>query len=104
MKKFPDSLDVKNKNKFPTISYNRWKSYLRRELFEHIISHTEEEYFSLDRFNQRVDNMELVQRAIKELIPELEQLGWKCILSFGETGLFIYSEEKPANCWEEDII
>ena len=66
-----------------------------------MISHTEEEYFAVDEFNKRVGDLEMAQKMLKELIPELEELGWHCKLCFGETGLFIYStDQPPKNCWD----
>lgn len=101
MRKFPISLNVSNKSEFPDLFYSRIKCYLRRDIFEHIISSKEEDYFSLDHINQRVKNIEMIKKIILELIPELEELGWKCKLSFGGTGLFIYStEDPPSNCWD----
>ena len=101
MKEFPNNLNVKNRDNFTEIQKNRLKCYLRRDIYEHILSHTEEDYFFLDNFNKRINNMEQVKQLVREIIPELEELGWKCKLAYGETGLFIYStEQPPKNCWE----
>ena len=101
MKNFPSNLNVSNKDNFKDIQLNRLLCYLRRDIYEHILSHTEEDYFFLDNFNQRVNNMEQVKELVRKIIPELEELGWKCKLSYGDTGLFIYSSEQPPkNCWE----
>ena len=101
MKEFPKSLNVKYKEKFQEIHYNRIKCYLRKSLYEHIISHEEKDYFSLDEFNSKFNiSMDLTQKILETIIPEIEKLGWKCTLSFGKTGLFIYSNIKPPNCWE----
>jgi hypothetical protein len=105
MRKFIGNLHVKNKEKFKDIYYNRMKSYLRRDIYEHVLSHTENDYFSLDEFNKRINDLELVKKMSSELIPELERLGWKCKTSFGGTGLFIFSsDEPPSSCWEESEI
>jgi hypothetical protein len=102
MKSFPSKLKVENKASFKDLNYERNKCYLRRDIYEHIISHEEKEYYSLDDFNQKIKNMSIVQKMVEELIPELESLGWKCKLSFGGTGLFIYSTDlPPSNCWED---
>lgn len=102
MKEFPSVCNPKNKNNFQVLNYARLKCYLRRDLYEHIISHEENDYFSLDDFNRRVNNMEVTKKLVNDLIPELEKQGWKCKTSFGGTGLFIYSSEKPpSSCWEE---
>jgi len=36
---------------------------------------------------------------------ELEELGWKCKKSFGQTALFIYSTENPPpSCWDDSLV
>jgi len=105
MKEFPQVLSAKNKDSFSHLNYQRLLCYLRRDLYEHIISHNETQYFSLDEFNKRVGDMKKTQKMVTELIPELENLGWHCKISFGDTGLFIYSsEEPPVNCWEGESL
>jgi hypothetical protein len=103
MKFFPTILNVKNKEKFKDIYFHSTKGLLRKTLYKHIISKNESEYFSLDEFNQKISDMELVKKSINAIIPELEELGWKCKLSFGGTGLFIYSDKVPPNCWDDTI-
>lgn len=103
MKRFPDTLKAENKDNFPRARYKRLKCYLRRDLYEHILSHEEDVYFSLDDFNKRVNSMEITIKLVKEVISELEKIGWKCKTSYGGTALFIYSTENPPhNCWQED--
>lgn len=103
MKEFPSILRPDNKEAFSKLNYDRIKCYLRRDLYEHIIAHSEGEYFSIDAFNEkRVGSMDMVKKMVGDLIPELEKLGWSCKTSFGGTGLFIYSTEKPPpNCFED---
>jgi hypothetical protein len=102
MKYFPDKLKPENKENFESLNYDRVKCYLRRDLYEHIISNEEKDYFELDRFDkERINDMEKVTQMINELIPELEKLGWKCQLSFGGTGLFIFENEPPSNCYPD---
>lgn len=102
MKDFPSKLNVENKETFSAVYTERTKCYLRRDIFEHVISHDENDYFYLDKFNEKYNDIELIRRLVEELIPELEALGWKCNLSFGGTGLFIYStDEPPPSCWQE---
>jgi hypothetical protein len=103
MKNFPSKLKVENKVSFEQLNYDRNKCYLRRDIYEHVISHEEKDYFSLDDFNRKINDIVTVRKMVEELIPELEVLGWKCKLAFGGTGLFIYSTDTPpANCWAED--
>ena len=41
---------------------------------------------------------------INTTVKELKELGWNCKLSFGGTGLFIYStENQPRGCWDSDF-
>ena len=104
MKEFPDFFSPQNKDKLIEAHRNRLKCYLRRDLYEHILSHQESDYFSLDQFNtQRSNDMNLVKELVNEVILELQQKGWKCQLSFGGTGLFVYANEKPKNCWEDEL-
>lgn len=102
MKDFPLFLKPKNKQDFSKLNKDRLTCYLRRDLYEHIISNEEKDYFSLDEFNKRVNDMTLTKEIVKEIIPELEELGWKCKTSFGCTGLFIYSTENPPINYFED--
>ena len=48
MKEFPCVCNPKNKNNFQHLNHDRLKCYLRKDLYEHIISHEENDYFSLD--------------------------------------------------------
>ena len=105
MKFFPESLKVENKDRFKNLVHRRYRTYLRRALFEHIISHEETDYFAFDKFintsrDMKPPTMEEVQKLVNELIPELEKLGWKCKKAYGDTALFIYSSsDPPQNCW-----
>lgn len=105
MKEFPTCLNVKHKCNFPQLHYNRALCYLRRELYEHIIREDENSYFELEKFGKKYSlNSDALQKMVRTVIKELEKLGWKCKQSFGDTGLFIYSTEKPPpNCWDGDF-
>jgi len=105
MKEFPQFLNIKNIELFKDIRYNRIVCYLRKQLYEHMIGNDENNYFDIDKFsttyNVKLDDKD---QMINKIITELSQLGWKCKLSFGGTGLFIYSSENPpASCWESDF-
>lgn len=39
------------------------------------------------------------KEIISRITKEIEDSGYKTALSFGGTGLFIYTNEKPLNCW-----
>lgn len=103
MLEFPVHFKAENKEKFDELFYRRNKCYLRRDLYEHILSCDEENYFSLEKFNtDRVKNMENTKKMVKEIMKELESRGWKCALSHGETALFIYTNERPKSCWDDN--
>jgi hypothetical protein len=101
MKKFLIKMNVKNKDSFESYRNDYLKCKLREEIYRHVISKKEEDYFSLDGFSKTQEcNIQLTQKLVETLIPEIEKMGWKCKLSFGNTGLFIYStDEPPKNCW-----
>lgn len=101
MKEFPKHLNVKYREKFAELHYNRIKCYVRKTIYEHVISSEFKDYYSLDEFCSSFHGkIDMIQKIVKELIPELEALGWTCKLSFGDTGLFIYTGDKPENLWE----
>ena len=105
MKTFPNILNVENKDNFNEIYYNRVLCYLRRDLYEHILCNSENSYFDLDKFTRpyKITEEQLINMT-KTVMKELEELSWKCKLSFQDTGLFIYSSEKPpVSCWEDDL-
>ena len=77
--------------------------YLRKELYEHILVSNENDFFDLERFKrQKKLNEQQYIDITKQIINELEKIGWNCKLSFGKTALFIYSTETcPLSCWQE---
>lgn len=100
MKEFPKQFNAVNEQSFPDYHYERVKCYLRRSIYEHVISHKKEEYISLDIFSEKYNiSTEKINKMVKELFSELQNLGWSCALSYGDTGLFVYSGEKPSNCY-----
>lgn len=101
MKEFPKQLSVKNKSKFKGLRYRRLLCYLRKELYEHMLVDNEDSYYALDTFYtaNKVD-IDSAEKMSITVMKELEKLGWKCKLSFGGTGLFIYSSaDPPKSCW-----
>lgn len=109
MKEFPSLLNVNNKKNFPKLFYNRYLCYLRRDIYEHMIRWTdlksENNYFELDRFQRdnKIPN-DLFKKMRNVIIKELQTLGWKCKLSYADTGLFIFSSESPPpSCWDGEF-
>jgi len=106
MIEFPSRLNVKNKNKFPEYRYSRVLCYLRRDIFEHMITEDENNYFDLDTFRNKYfkRDLESMKKIEVTIIEELTTLGWKCKTSFGGTGLFIYStDEPPPSCHPDGL-
>ena len=103
MRNFPEKLSIKNKDNFSDFYYNRVLCYMRRDIYDHIISKDENSYFDIDKFSKMYLNKnDVIKIMIKTIREELENLGWKTKTSYGETALFIYSSEKPpSSCWEE---
>lgn len=105
MKEFPDKLTPENKDIFCNYRYNRILAYLRKEITELILIGDENSYFELDKFarNYKVEPNDMLSMT-KTISGELESLGWKLKTSFGGTGLFIYSSEKPpSSCYEDEL-
>lgn len=80
-----------NRGKFIEMEKALRLDEMRRELFRHIISSSETDYY-------------VVKEEHRMFLPivreELHKLGWKTILTYGDTGLFIFENEKPCNCIE----
>lgn len=105
MRNFSDKLNSENKKYFPSVYKLILKQKLRTAITEHIVSHDEDSYFSLDEIKEKlnVKNMKLVKDCVVELVSELKKLNWKCAFSYGGTALFIYSSENPpSNCYSEN--
>lgn len=98
MKEFPDKLNPNNLNNFKDILYERNLCYLRKDIYEHLLRKTDNnDYYNIDKFNiEYVNDKCLIEDMIKTVIKELTNMGWTCLLVYGETGLFVYTEEnKP---------
>ena len=101
MDNFPEYLNLKNSDNFKSINYRRICNQLRKEIHDLILKrHDENDYFDIDIFMLNYSCQNIIESIIHEICLELNELGWKTCLAFGETGLFIYStEEKPQSCW-----
>jgi hypothetical protein len=103
MKSFPQEINVKNLHNFAKINNDRIINIIRNEIYETLIKRkSENEYIDLDKLSKDYcyNNMNTISKIITDISEELHQLGWKTKLSFGDTGLFIYStEDPPTSCW-----
>ena len=108
MKEFPNRMRVENKDKFPKLFYDRHLCYLRRDIFEHLLSRNgdENDYFTLDDWcSEHLKNRKDLMGEMRDtIIREIEETGWKCKLSFMGSAIFIYSTENPpSSCYEDGL-
>ena len=101
MLEFPNKIYPENFKNFKNLNKDRLLCLLRNEIYNLIISREEEnEYYSLDIFENKYNCKEYLKDITDQVIIELKNIGWKTKLSFGDTGLFIYStEDPPRSCW-----
>jgi hypothetical protein len=101
MLNFPIEISTNNKANFRELNKTRLLSLLRNDIYNLIISRDDEnEYYALDIFELTYNCKSFTNELITQTIEELNKLGWKTKLSFGDTGLFIYStDEPPRSCW-----
>lgn len=101
MNSFPDTIKVGNKSSFSQTKKEYYTSLLRKELYLHILNDNENDFFDINQFNKKYLNDEFMCEAIFSIvISELQEMGWKYKVSFGGTGLFLYtSENAPACAW-----
>lgn len=101
MESFPKHISPSNKENFTEIRKENLLRVLRNKIYELILKGNENDFFDLVIFDkQNVNNLSLTKNLLQTIIEELQNLGWKTKLSYGDTGLFIYStEEAPASAW-----
>ena len=100
----PNELHVNNKDNFKEIQEKRIRNLLNEDVCIFLLTReNENEYYDLDKFcNLHLNrNMKQMQSLMENIVSDLiDNLGWKCKLSFNDTGLFIYSTENPPpSCW-----
>jgi hypothetical protein len=98
MNSFPKEINKDNKENFNELFKNMVLCLIREDIYNLIISRKDEnEYVDLDKYYSKYGKN---TKIIDDIILELNQLGWKTKLSFGDTGLFVYSTENPpTSCW-----
>ena len=101
MLNFPNEISPQNNINFKNLNKERLLSLLRKDIYDLLISRKDEnEYYGLDIFEITYSCKEYTNELVSQIIIELKYLGWKTQLSFGDTGLFIYStDELPRSCW-----
>ena len=101
----PDDLNMDNKLQFPLIFFNTKLSEFRKDIYNYMLSRdNENEYYDLDMWCRKniKHNTDIMQDYVNIIKNELTNLGWNCKTSFGGTGLFVYSTDKPpSSCYED---
>lgn len=104
MKTFPSVLHVKNRASFDYLNQQRTLAYMRKHIYEHMISHSEDVMFDLTNHKRDYSGDDWDKSIVETLRSELHALGWKTQLSFGDTALFVYSTDKPpVTCWDGEF-
>ena len=101
MDKFSLNIKPENKDTFSELRYEKNINILRREIHDFIIEGKEDDFFDFVIFDKRINkDMKTTKKMCEQVITDLNELGWKTKLSYGDTGLFIYSSENPpTNAW-----
>jgi hypothetical protein len=101
----PIELDINNKTQFPLIFFNNKLRDFRKDIYEYMLNReNENEYYDLDLWCRKniKHNTDIMHDYVNIIKNELINLGWNCKTSFGNTGLFIYSTDKPpSSCYED---
>lgn len=112
MNKFPKEIDIKNKTldeyqlNFKSFNDERILKLFRSEIYDHLISRSEEnDYFDIEGFCKKYKyERDDFTSILNKVLIELQKIGWKTELSYGDSAVFIYStEEKPRSCWNDEL-
>ena len=100
---FPLDLNSENKENFKNLWIINTTNIIRNNIYIFILGRkNENEYLDIDKYFNLYNSYgkTTISTIIDNIIEELHKLNWKTKLSFGDTGLFIYStEEPPKTCW-----
>jgi hypothetical protein len=101
MNNFSHFLKPEEKNNFTTYVDANLICQMRTEIENMILSNNQEDSFDLVIFDSKmkIKNMEKTLQLCNKLRDELHSLGWKTILGFGDTALFVYCGKKPSSVW-----
>ena len=95
MKEFPKKLIPGNREKFTEYKFNRELCKLRQKVVEYLYSGDKGglDLKSSKDGNGLYDYSNIDERLIATVRNELEKLGWKTNLAYGNTTLFIYEKD-----------
>ena len=105
MKSFPEKLKPQNKIYFKEYKFNRELCKLRQKIVDYIYSE-EKGGFDLksNTDNNQYSYSHIDDKLIEAICNELNSLGWKTKLLYGDTTLFIYNDESELPKVECEII
>jgi hypothetical protein len=96
MNSFPEHLLPERKEDFTIIRKEILINQMRKDIYDLMIKGNENDFFDLVVFRNRYQLTSSEVREIADiLISELNERGWKTVLSYADTGLFIFSTENP---------
>lgn len=98
MFELPEKILVKDKENFDELFKVYLYHKLRKKVFVHLISRSRvDDYIDLEMFSHKyaVGKHSIVIDAANMLCEELKDMGWKSMLAFGKTALYIYDDVQP---------
>jgi hypothetical protein len=101
MQSFSSYLKPEEQNNFETYRDTILINQMRQEIETVILTGNINENFDLVIFNDKfnVKNMKKTLAFCNQLQKELNDLGWKTKLAFGETALYVFTSEKKPVTW-----
>ena len=101
MDKLPLEIHSSYIENFPNVKRNYVTASLRETVYKHLLLRANDnDYVDLDKFVQELDvGPSYITEIVADIRKELRKLGWKTALSYNDTGLFIFSGDKPPSCW-----
>lgn len=96
MKSFPDKLKPQNKSSFGEYKFNRDLCKLRQRIVDYLYS-GDKTGFDLKLSqgdNNQYNYSHIDTRLVEVVTEELKSLGWKTKVAYGNTTLFIYTDNE----------
>lgn len=105
MEQFPNEFVPLQQDNFEKLFDEYALSKLREEVYVHVLCNGRDKtkYFDLDDYNKKyVNDMKKTRQFTSQIMEELRKLGWSVATSYGRTGLFVYSGDRPVNLWPDE--
>ncbi len=97
MDRFPPDLTPSNRSGLLAMQYNHALALLRHDVFETVVSNNADNFYDLSSFKYHTHVN--FKAMVAQVRAELENLGWKTKLAYGETALFVFDGVPPSNAW-----